>query len=334
MPDWRVTRLKGEFCVTWDEPGPDGNPVRRRYRLGTADAREAQARAASRYAELTRPAGKTVASLWQGYTADKAGRAVLDTMEHTWKALRPVFGHINGDAVSVDDCRSYTKLRRDAGKSDGSIHTELGHLRSVLVWAKAAKLIPEAPRIERPTKPEPMDRYLTREEVSRMMDCAKVPHIRLAILLLISTGARSAAALDLTWDRVDFGRGIIQLRNPFDGQRRKGRATVPMNSSLRDELAAAKKAALSPFVVEWAGNRVKSIKKGIKAAAKAAKLDGVSPHVFRHSAAVWLVEDGHSFEEVAQFLGHSDVKITFKVYGRFSPTHLRSLADSLEIKRG
>lgn len=264
---------------------------------------------------------------------DKAGRSVVTTMEFTWKALKPVFGHLNGHEITLEDCRSYTKMRRAAKKSDGSIHTELGHLRTVLVWAKDNKLIPEAPKIERPAKPDPKDRYLTREEVALMMDCAKVPHIRLAILLLISTGARSAAALDLTWDRVDFGRGIIQLRNPFDGAKRKGRATVPMNSTLREELTAAKKAALSPFVIEWAGKRVNSIKKGIKAAAAAAHISEVSPHVFRHSAAVWLVEDGHSFEEVAQFLGHSDVKVTFRIYGRFSPTHLRSLADSLEIKR-
>jgi integrase len=255
-------------------------------------------------------------------------------MGYTWKALEPVFGHLDGDAITLEDCRSYTKMRRAAKKSDGSIWTELGHLRSVLVWAKNNKIIAEAPKIERPTKPEPKDRYLTREEIARLMDHAKVPHIRLAILLLISTGARSAAALELTWDRVDFERGIIQLRNRFDGSRRKGRATVPMNDGLRAELEIAKKAALTNYVIEWAGDKVKSIRKGIESAAKAAGLDEVSPHVFRHSAAVWLVEDGHSFEEVAQYLGHNDVKITFKVYGRFSPTHLRSLANTLEIKRG
>ena len=330
---WRVTRLQGEFCVTWDDIGPGGKPVRRRYRLGTTDPREASARAAARYAALTRPAGKTVAALWESYTLDKTGRAVLDTMRHTWKAISPVFGHLEGEAVNVEDCRSYTKMRREAGKSDGSIWTELGHLRTVLVWAKAQKLITDAPKIERPTKPDPKERYLTREEVGKMMDCAKVPHIRLAILLLISTGARATAALELTWDRVDLQRNIIQLRNRFDKTPRKGRATVPMNATLRAELVEAKKAALTQNVIEWAGSPVKSIKKGIKAAAAAAKLDEVSPHVFRHSAAVWLVEDGHSFEEVAQFLGHSDVRLTYKVYGRFSPTHLRGLADSLEIKR-
>lgn len=43
------------------------------------------------------------------------------------------------------------------------------------------------------------------------------------------------------------------------------------------------------------------------------------------------VEDGHSIEEVAQFLGHENSHITFKVYARYSPSHLRKLAASLQI---
>jgi len=331
MPEWRLTRLKGEFCVTWDDRAADGAAIRRRYRLDTQDRREAEARAAARYAELTRPAGKTVKALWEGYKRDKDGKAVLQTMVHTWKALEPVFGHLEGDQIGTEDCRSYTKMRREAGRSDGAIHTELGHLRMILLWAKGMKLIADAPAIERPSKPEPKDRYLTRAEVLRLMDGAKVPHIRLAILLMISTGARSGAALDLTWDRVDFDRGIIRLRNPFDQTARKARATVPMNDSLKEALQAAHRGRLSPYVIEWAGSKVGSIKKGIAAAAKAAKLADVTPHVLRHSAAVWLVEDGHTFEEVAQFLGHSDVRVTYKVYARYSPTHLRKLANSLDL---
>ena len=163
------------------------------------------------------------------------------------------------------------------------------------------------------------------------MESAKVPHIRLAILLMIGTGARNAAALELTWDRVDFDRQLINLRNPFDRTRRKGRATVPMNETLMRELKTAKEAALSPFVIEWAGIPVKSIKKGLKAAAKAAKLIDVSPHMLRHSAAVWLAEDGHTMQRIAQFLGHSNSRITEKVYARYSPEHLRDLADTLEM---
>lgn len=327
MPDWRLTRLRGEFCVTWDEA--DG--VRRRYRLGTSDPKEAGRLAASRYAELTRPRGTTIADLWKAYTIDREGRAVLATMKFTWKALEARFGQMEGSALTVIDCREHTAERRKAGIQDGTIHTELGHLRTVLVWAEKNGLIDRAPHVERPAKPDPKEGYLKREEVARLIAGAKVPHIKLAIMLMIGTGARNAAALELTWDRVDFNRGLINLRNPFDGTRRKGRATVPMNPSLKAALLEAKDAALSPFVVEWAGAPVKSIKKGLKAAAKAARLDEVSPHMLRHSAAVWLAEDGHDMTRIAQFLGHSNSRITEKVYARYSPDHLRDLAQTLDL---
>lgn len=329
MSEWRLTRLRGEFCVTWDEP--DG--LRRRYRLGTTDQKEASRLAASRYAELTRPKGTTVDDLWKAYLIDKEGRAVVTTMKFTWKAMEARFGKMEGTAITVLDCRAHTEERRKTGIQDGTIHTELGHLRTVLVWAEKNGLIARAPHIERPAKPDPKDGYLKREEVMKLMDAAKVPHIRLAILLMIGTGARNAAALELTWDRVDFERRLINLRNPFDRTRRKGRATVPMNETLLKELKTSQAAALSPFVIEWAGVQVKSIKKGLKAATKAAKLDDVSPHMLRHSAAVWLAEDGHSMTRIAQFLGHSNSRITEKVYARYSPEHLRDLADTLDMTR-
>lgn len=326
MSDWSITRLRGELCLTWYE-----GDIRRRYRLGTDDPKEAARRAPSRYAELTRPKGSTVGDLWQSYCLDKAGRAVVTTMGFTWKALEPHFGGKEADAVTIADCRSYTAQRRKEGRKDGSIHTELGHLRSVLVWAEKSRLIKHAPHIERPAKPEPKDGYLSRPEVSRLMDAANSPHVRLAIQLMIATGARSGAALQLTWDRVDFGRRMIQLRNPFDKERRKGRATVPINDSLLAALKEAHKGSLTPYVIEWAGGSVLSIKKGIKTAGgKIGRLDA-SPHMLRHSAAVWLAEDGHSMEEIAQFLGHSNTSMTYRVYARYSPNYLRRLTASLEV---
>ncbi len=327
MPEWRITRLGRECCVTWD----DADGIRRRYRLGTEETAEAHRRAPARYAELNRPRGTTVADLWTAYTLDREGRAILATMTHTWKALRDRFGAVDGEAVTIADCRAHAKARRAAGIKDGTIHTELGHLRMVLKWAENSRLISRASFIERPPKPEPKDGYLTRAEVGQLIGAANSAHIVYSVHLLIGTGARNEAALQLTWDRVDFERRMIQLRNPFDKARRKGRATVPMNDTLVAVLQEARRGALTPFVIEWAGQPVKSIKRGLKAAGKAIGRPDVSAHMLRHSAAVWLVEDGHSMEEVAQFLGHSNSSITYRTYGRYSPDHLRKLAASLEI---
>ncbi len=36
-------------------------------------------------------------------------------------------------------------------------------------------------------------------------------------------------------------------------------------------------------------------------------------------------------EEIQQFLGHSDINVTRKIYARFSPSYLREAAEALEI---
>ena len=139
-----------------------------------------------------------------------------------------------------------------------------------------------------------------------------------------------SAILELTWDRVDFNGNWINLRTSDTGPR-KGRAAVPMNAGLRAALSQAKEARLTDYVVEWAGEPVKRIKTGFNAAVAKAGLVGVSPHVLRHTAAVHLVANGAPMAKVSQYLGHSSVAITERVYGRFAPEHLQAEADILDF---
>lgn len=326
MSEWRITRLRGKFALTFERDGK-----RHRYSLGTDDAREAYLLAPAIYAEVSRPAGRTVDDLWKAYTMDKDGRAVLETMKHTWKALKERFGKRDGEAIAKEDCRAHTAERRANGISDGTIHTELGHLRTVLKWAEDNKLIGKAPEIERPSKPDPMDRYLTREEAQKILAAAKTPHLKTAIHLMLGTAARITALLELTWDRIDFDRRLIYLRDPTDPVKRKGRAIVPINSTLFAVLNEARAGALTEYVVEWAGQPVKSLKRSIATAASEAKVEDVSAHVFRHTAAVWMAEAGVPMEEISQYLGHSNVEITRRVYARYSPDYLRKAAEALEM---
>ena len=200
-----------------------------------------------------------------------------------------------------------------------------------LAWAVKKGFIEVAPHIERPPKPAPRDLYLTRSQMQELVKATTFPHMRLFMIMAWTTGARSGAILDLTWDRVFFDRGFVKLSNVDIGRPSKGRATVPMNDTMRAALLEAQKGALTKFVIEWAGDRVRSIKKGFKAAGVKAGIPWVSPHVLRHSAAVAMAEDGIPMSEIAQFLGHGDSRITERVYARFSPQHLRKAANSLEI---
>jgi integrase len=192
-------------------------------------------------------------------------------------------------------------------------------------------MIDRAPHIPRPQKPAPADRWMTHAEIGKLLDAAAItPHIRLAVLLMLTTAGRVGAILELTWDRVDLDRGQIDLRLDAAGPR-KGRAVVPINATLRAALEVSAEAALSDYVVEYAGGRVGSIRKGFSAAVARAGLDGVSPHTCRHTAAVHMAAAGVAMPMISQFLGHSNTAITERVYARFAPSHMTEAANVLNF---
>ncbi|MFE3839190.1 tyrosine-type recombinase/integrase [Pseudogemmobacter sonorensis] len=268
--------------------------------------------------------------LWDGYRRDLGGKPTAETMGYTGKAVLAHFGAYRPDQITTELCRAYARDRMAAGISQGSVHTELGHLRSTMTWAERNRLIEAAPHIERPAKPTPKERYLSKEDVAKLIESAEAPHIALAIHLLFATAGRVGAVLDLTWDRVDMERGTINLRLA-DARTRKGRAIVPINRGLMAALQTAREAALSDHVVEWGGKRVASIRKGFEAACGRAKLTGVTLHTIRHSAAVAMVSSGIPITQVAQYLGHSNPSVTYSTYARFAPEHLADAAEVLDF---
>lgn len=326
---YKLGRLRGGYCVQWRDP--DGK--RRRHQLYSSSLEAATAEAAEVYREVTghhRFAPGTVADLWDRYQAYLGDRPTGKTMQYTGKAVLPHFGALHPDQITRELCEDYTRRRRDQGRTDGTIWTELGHLRSTLIHAVEERRIDRAPKIWRPVKPTSQKRILSAGEAAALIDGAKEPHIRLAITLLLGTAGRNGAILGLKWDRVDFDAGTIDLKLD-DSTTRKGRATVPMNPATRAALLEAKQAALSDYVVEWAADRVKSIRNGFTSAVERSGIGHVTIHELRHTAAVTMIGAGVSIEKVAQVLGHSNTAITYSTYARFIPSQMQDAVNVLDF---
>lgn len=329
MSDITIGHLRGGLCVYWR--GPDGKRVR--HQLTSRNRKDAEAEARAIFARSAKPvAGLTVADVWAAYLVARSGRSVATTMDSTGKSILPHFGALQPAQISDADCLAYAAKRTKAGRSDGTTWTELGHLRTALSWAVKRRMISYAPEIIRPSKPAPKDRYLTHSEIDRLLSANAAPHIKLAILLMLSTAGRVSAILELTWDRVDLDRRVIRLATGETGPK-KGRATVPINAGLLAALQTARQAALSDHVVEWASGPVRCIRRGFMSACQDARLDGVTLHTLRHSSAVHMAEAGIPMSEISQFMGHSNSHITERVYARYSPGHLGKAADVVDFTR-
>lgn len=333
---YRLGQLHGQAVVTWrDATGSH------RVRLGVTSENEGRSAldAFVRKRELlTAKTAKTVADIYAAYQADreKDGKLVENFVE-SWKALKPRFGHLSVEDVNADLCRRYAQERLERGKSQGTVWTELTRLRSAMNWAAKRDVIAKAPYVWVPTKPAPRDRVLTPDEVAALLDGCEMPHVRLFCILALTTGGRSGAILELTWERVDFENGTINLNtkatvNPLTKAVRKARAIVPMNTLARGALLEANAGSISDYVVEWNGDRIKSIRKGFTEAVRRAGLGPeVTPHVLRHTTASWMHNAKIPMIEISRYLGHRDVRTTELIYAKSNPLLLQDASQIVDL---
>jgi len=232
---------------------------------------------------------------------------------------------------------TYCARRAPDAVSAGSIRREVDVLRAALNWALREKWIKDAPYVEMPPKPPPRDRWLTREEVDRLIRAAFSPHVKLFIILAYHTAARSGAILDLTWGRVDFDRRLIDYRRPGRRETKKRRATVPINTAALAELQSAYQLRTSDYVIEFDAARrrpgqprgkIDNISKGFKRTCADAGIADCTPHVLRHTAASHMIMAGVPLAQVARMLGDTEEMVE-RVYGKWAPDYLRDASDAL-----
>lgn len=265
------------------------------------------------------------------YIADREADGIASTARQrdAWKAMRPFWDGVEPGLIDREMAQSYAKRR---GMSAATIRYELGMLSVALRWAVAKELIRKSPTIWRPDPPERLVRNLTRAQFEKWFEQVRAPHARLYVELGLATMARPTAILELTWDRVDFERGTVDLNPRGRRQTRKRRPVVPLNDEALEALREAYIARQGHSVIERGAQPVKSIKKAFQAASARSGIH-VTPYTLRHTGAVWAAEAGVPMSEIAQFLGHDDDRTTQKHYARFSPGHLRRVADAVQRKR-
>lgn len=180
----------------------------------------------------------------------------------------------------------------------------------------------KVPRIRLEKEPEGRLRFLTADGISRLMAACEAsahPELATIVTLAFNTGMRKGEMLGLSWDRVDFSRGVLLLERTKSGRRRE----VPMNDVVYAALSKR------PGSREGSVFLSRSMRTAFDKAVEAAKLEDFRFHDLRHTAASYLVMRGASLADVRAVLGHSDIKMTMR-YAHLSPEHLRAAVSRLD----
>lgn len=264
--------------------------------------------------------------LWADYIADRKEEGVnVSQLQYRWRKLAPFFGYKLGSAVSRADCKAYAAARCAEGVKPVTARTELELLRACLIRRYGRGNV----KVWTPPASPPRDRYLTREELDKLLASVVEPHVRLFIVLAVTTGARMTAILEAKWSAIDWVNGTIDYNPAGRVKTNKRRTVVPLNRRAKEELTVARAMAQSEFIVEFRGGPIKNIRKGIE---QAAKRSGVpcSAHVFRHTAGVWMAQADIPMSKISQYLGHTTTRVTEQTYARYSPNYMKDAADALD----
>jgi integrase len=260
------------------------------------------------------------------YIATIEGRPSHQRREDAWKAMKPFWERTDPALIDAQMCQDYAKQRK-AGSA--TIRYELLQVSTALAWGRAGKHIAAKPEMWLPATGERKVRHLTHAQFEKFFAAVKAPHARLYVLLGLYTMARPTAILELTWDRVDFGRRLIDLNPAGRKQTAKRRPVVRVNDQLFVALEEAYAARQCTYVVERGAQRVASVKKAFQAASDRCGLH-VTPYMLRHTGAVWAAENGTGMAALAQFMGHDDSTTTERHYARYSPDYLASVANAVQ----
>jgi integrase/recombinase XerD len=186
-----------------------------------------------------------------------------------------------------------------------------------------------------PKAPQRLPLILSVEEMARLIDAADGLYHRTMLMVLYSTGIRSAELLQLQVADIDSRRMLIHIRQGKGGRDR----FVPLSPTLLATLRVyyrwmRPQTWLFPGMVHnWRAD--KPITKRVlwdavvTAATRAGFRRRVSPHLIRHSYATHLLESGADLRTIQRLLGHVNIRHT-ALYLHLSQKHLQAVANPLD----
>ena len=348
MPTPTLQRApNGLIYMHWTDASPiKGKPGRSRRRsTGTSDMATAQ-RFLGKFlllADREQPAPSTtltVADLWTIYDTKHVERVTAPgTLRSSWKNLAHYFGTLKVSEVTDDKAQAYER-QRVAGtiglpSKPSTVRRELLALKACFNWCAKPKhkIISKAevPDFDVPPEADPRDRWLSHDEIQALLTTAgrtrqgeRLSRAERFLWLALETGARKTAICELTWDRVDLATNVIHYNVPGRARTKKRRASVPISRALRPILDRALAERTGELVMDIDTN----IWETLATVARKAGVDGVSPHVLRHTAATHMARRGVPIFKIAKILGIS-IATAERVYAKHCPDDLREAVDTI-----
>jgi integrase len=290
--------------------------------------------------QVERPANVTLAQAvdrYMQFKADRGKRSLKNDRFTFIKQLLPYLGLSLPLRQLTSEKIADFEEKRIKEVSVYTVRNELACLRHLLRLAhKKWGYLDRVPDIEMPKAPKGRTRFLSEEEIARLLTAcgqSKNRALHAIVVLAINTGMRKGELLNLTWERVDLTRDLgfgatVTLYDTKSGEPRG----VPLN-----QVAVSTLAAIEPDMTKRLGRVFKrstgedqiSVRTAWERALKRADISNFRFHDLRHTCGSYLTMRGRPMREIQEVLGHKSLSMTLR-YSHLSPKHLRSCVESLD----
>lgn len=264
----------------------------------------------------------------------------LSTVEKHFPAIK----RMTLNEIESGDIETYKNKRIDKmdekgkGLTPATVNREVTSIKRVLSWATeqnpplllpinnkimAVKLFKESPgRI----------RFLSDEEIPRLMEQCKTPHLRMAVTLALETGLRIEGCLTLLWSEIKDGIIVKKVKG--------GKIVrVPVTNTLREALDEYRRDSkvMSRYVIPSPINPSKHMGTdadfGFNTACKNAGIEDFRFHDLRHTFATLFLVRGGDIRVLQELLGHSSIVMTQK-YTHVVDSYKMSQMKNFDENRG
>ncbi|MDR1978712.1 MAG: tyrosine recombinase XerC [Synergistaceae bacterium] len=218
--------------------------------------------------------------------------------------------------IDTPRLRAYLRGLFGWGYSKATIARKLSALRSFFSYLKKTGVLEHdvSRTLRGPSAPRNIPRALSTEAVNVLFEMAshsEEPVRDTAIVeILYGCGLRISELVGLKWDNVDMEERWLIILGKGSKERR-----VPFGSYAQKAMEKLREAQDSSNGFVFAGRKgkpltVRTVHRVVTTLASRGGLDGVTPHVLRHSCATHLLERGASLKFVQELLGHENMATT------------------------
>jgi len=250
------------------------------------------------------------------------------------------------EELTEDHVQADCDSRLAAKISHVTVRAELERLRALLEYARSEGLVDRnvANEVRLPKVSYVTKGWLYSNEIGPFLDCCQLG-FRLIAKLVVFTGLRRREVVFLQRGDVDLRNGVIQIRSkPLLGFRTKNDKdrSVPIDPAIAPMVDGIVR-RLPKRLDAWVFPRKNGERRGAdttwlatcaqEAALRAGIGRPITFHDLRRTFGAMLIESGVDIYTVSRLMGHSDVRITEKVYaplsGRFLAKEVSKLGRHL-----